>query len=389
MPLAPRRARAYHARMKLPLLVLAIALCAASAPVAAQALPAGQLRVQLMQIIDRQGFEKPMLAYSMFVPAGWRTESTVRWNPQSACSRPYQPVFKAEAPDGAGVLELFPGEGWGRGTMGALAPGCPVATIGSAEQYLQTWVQRFRPGARVLEMRPRPDKSFRSPPMQGQGVENRHLQDAAQALIELPVTAAQGSPQRELLVTVINVSQFRMAGMGGPPIETFSGESGGVLAWRAAGAGPDPRAFDALWSSFRRAPEWNARIQRANQQMSQENAQTQMQISQMQHQGAMDSLRQQAQRGEDAHRTRQEIAEMQNQGFRERQNSQDRQHQSTVQAIRGVTPWRDAGGSTVELPNHFRHAWKLKDGSYLLTDDANFNPSRDLRIDGQALKPAN
>jgi hypothetical protein len=54
-----------------------------------------------------------------------------------------------------------------------------------------------------------------------------------------------------------------------------------------------------------------------------------------------------------------------------------------------VTPWRDAGGSTVELPNHFRHAWKLKDGSYLLTDDANFNPSRDLRIDGQALKPAN
>lgn len=372
--------------MKLPLLVLATVLCAASAPIAAQPVSSGHLRVQLMQIIDRQGFEQPMVAYSMFVPAGWRTEATVRWNPHAACSRPYQPVFKAEAPDGAGVLELFPGEGWGRGNMGALAPGCPVATIASAEQYLQTWVQRFRPGARILEMRQRPDKSLRSPPMQAPGIESRQMQDAAQALIELSV---QGRPQRELLVTVINVSQMRMAGMGGPPIETLSGETGGVLAWRAPGNGPDARAFDALWSSFRRGPEWNARIQRANQQMAQENAQTQTQIAQMRHEGAMDTLRQQALRGENAHRTRQEIAEMQNQGFRDRQTSQDRQQQARVQAIRGVAPWRDAGGATVELPNHFRHAWKLKDGSYLLTDDGNFNPSRDLRIEGQALQPAN
>ncbi len=79
---------------------------------------------------------------------------------------------------------------------------------------------------------------------------------------------------------------------------------------------------------------------------------------------------------------------MQTQGWRDRQQSGDRQQQATVQAIRGVAPWRDAGGATVELPDHYRHAWKLKDGSYLLTDDPNFDPARQLRIEGQALKPA-
>lgn len=344
------------------------------------------LRVQPLQIIDRQGFEKPMLAYTMLVPAGWRTEASVRWNVQAPCARPYQPMFKAEAPDGSAAMELTPGEGWGRSSMGPLAPGCPALAFGSAEQYLKSWLQRHRPGARLLEMKPRPDKSHQGPPMQVPGIESRQRQDAAQALIEI---SHQGRAQRELLVTIVNLSQLRMASMmGGPPSESSSGESGGVLAWRAADAGPDPRAFDALWSSFRRAPEWNARIQRANQQMAQENAATQQRIGQIQHEGAMATLREQAKRGEQAHQTRQEIAEMQSQGWQNRQNSQDRQHQATVQAVRGVMPWRDAGGATVELPNHFRHAWKLKDGSYVLTDDPNFDPAKQLRIDGEALRSA-
>ncbi len=371
-----------HLRLLTTAAVLAAGAALAQAPATP---PAEPLRVQPLQIIDRQGFEKPYVAYSMFVPAGWRTEATVRWNIQAPCSRIYQPVIKAESTDGRQVLELTPGEGWGRGSMGPLAPGCPTWAIPSAEQYLQGWLQKHRAGARVLELRTRADKVQRPPPMQAQGYESRRVLDVAQALIEWP----GATPQRELLVTVVNFGHSRMAGMGGlPPIEAASGEAAGVLSWRAPGAGPDARAFDALWSSFRQNPEWAARIAGAQQQMAQENAQTQMRISQLQHQGAMDTLRQQAQRGENAQRTRQEIADMQTQGWRDRQQSGDRQQQATVQAIRGVAPWRDAGGATVELPDHYRHAWKLKDGSYLLTDDPNFDPARQLRIEGQALKPA-
>jgi hypothetical protein len=368
-------------------LLAAVALLAAGAALAqSPAAPAAEpLRVQPLQIIDRQGFEKPYVAYTMFVPAGWRTEATVRWNVQAPCSRIYQPVIKAESADGRQVLELTPGEAWGRGTMGPLAQGCPTWAIQSAEQYLQGWLQKNRAGARVLELRTRADKVQRPPPLQGQGYESRRVLDVAQALIEWP----GATPQREVLVTVVNFGQMRMAGMGGlPPIEVVSGEAAGVLSWRAPGAGPDARAFDALWSSFRQSPEWAGRIAAAQQQMAQENAQTQMQISQLRHQGSMEALRQQAQRGENAHRTRQEIADMQSQGWRDRQQSSDRQQQATVQAIRGVSAWRDAGGATVELPDHYRHAWKLKDGSYVLTDDPNFDPARQLRLEGQALKLA-
>ena len=40
----------------------------------------------------------------------------------------------------------------------------------------------------------------------------------------------------------------------------------------------------------------------------------------------------------------------------------------------------------VELPNHYRHAWQLKDGTYVLTDSQAFEPHRDLGVDGELLK---
>jgi hypothetical protein len=42
----------------------------------------------------------------------------------------------------------------------------------------------------------------------------------------------------------------------------------------------------------------------------------------------------------------------------------------------------------VQLSSHYEHAWQLKDGTYLLTDDVNFDPSRDLGVQGQRLKKA-
>jgi hypothetical protein len=346
------------------------------------------LHVQPLDIIDRQGFEKPMVAYTIFVPARWRTEAAVQWTLQAPCRRAFQPVFKAEAPDGSAALQLLPGEGWGRSSMGGNSPiaaGCPVAVFASAEAYLQSWLQRHRPGAKLLELQPRPDKAMRPPPMQYPGMEARQVQDAAQALIEV---LHQGQAQRERLVVVVQLNHIRTQGLNGGVIETQSGESGGVLAWRAPGAGPDQRAFDAVWSSFKRSAAWGARIQQGQQQMAAENAATQSRISQMQHQSNMQTLAEQAKRGEMAHQARQEMATMQQEGWRQGQASQDRQQQQRVQAVREVQSWRAADGSSVELPHHFRHAWKLKDGSYVLTDEAAFDPQRTLRMEGQALKPA-
>ena len=46
---------------------------------AAGAAGAAPLRVQPVEIVDRQGFERPLRAYTMLLPAGWRHESQVAW----------------------------------------------------------------------------------------------------------------------------------------------------------------------------------------------------------------------------------------------------------------------------------------------------------------------
>ncbi len=365
--------------------VLFTLACAAGGLVQAQTPGANLLRVQQVQIVDRQGFEKPMVAATMFVPAGWRVESGVRWNIQAPCVRPYQQMLRASAADGVGALELLPGEGWGRSSMsGPLSPGCPMVMLTSAGQYLQSWVQRNRSGARIVENKPRPDKGLQMPPMQMQGYEGRQWVEAAEALIQW---SEQGRTLHERVAVVVLFGHHRMANpMGGPPMETFSGESAGVLTWRGAEA-PSARHFDTLWAALRTDPTWKGRIDHTNQQMAQDNANTQMKISQMRHQSNMEALREQAKRGQIAHETRQEIAGMQMEGWRAGQASQDRNHKANVQSLREVQSFRDPDGKEVELPNHYRHAWKLNDGSFVLTDDVNFDPQRDLRMRGQQMKP--
>ena len=75
------------------------------------------------------------------------------------------------------------------------------------------------------------------------------------------------------------------------------------------------------------------------------------------------------------------------QGWRRRQQITDRGHRKLIQAIREVEVYRDSSqpGGRVELSNQYRHAWRLRDGTYVLTDSAGFNPNRDLGIGGTRL----
>lgn len=354
---------------------------------AAGAAMAGPLRVQPVEIVDRQGFERPLRAYSMMLPAGWRHQAQVAWTPAAGgCARPYHPRLEASAPDGSEAIALLPGEGWGQGSFGPLAPGCPMADIGGAEPWLRARVQRHRPGARWLGWQPRADVSS-TPQVQdlGGGAAIRQWREAGRATIAY---THAGRPVQEIVAVAASFAQMQMAGLAGQaPIRSFSGEAHGLLTWRAPEGRLDPKAFDALWSTLRSDPAWAARVQQGMAQMAQDNAATQARISQIQAETGRQALAETARRGQILASNRAEIAAMQQQGHEQRMQSQDRMQTQTVRTIRGVEPWRDAGGQVVELPNTYPHAWKLKDGSYLLTDDPNLRPGRDLGVEGEALKP--
>ncbi|MCB2019753.1 MAG: hypothetical protein KDG44_03030 [Burkholderiaceae bacterium] len=85
---------------------------------------AAPLRVQVAEIVDRQGFERPMRAVTLMLPVGFKYEAQVAWSmTPGGCQRPYQPQLRAQAADGQQAIALLPGEGWGRSSFGALTQG--------------------------------------------------------------------------------------------------------------------------------------------------------------------------------------------------------------------------------------------------------------------------
>ncbi len=364
---------------------VAAALALSTAPAAAATATA--LHVQRAEIIDRQGFERPMVASSMLVPAGWRVQSTVAWAPaqEMGCTKPYQRRLSAQSQDGLGTLELLPSEGWGMTSTGSAGNNCPVRRIQDTQTYLRAWVQQHRPGARWLDYRARPDRS--QPATQADldgGGFMRRWAEGGQALIAYQ---HQGREVREALSTVVSFSQLRMAGLVGMPgVESLFGEALGVLAWRAPAGTLNFGHFDAVWDSIRSGPEWQARINQATNAMARDNFNTHVAIGNIHAQIGRDNLKATAERGENARRTREEIAALRDAGVAGTAATNERMHSRTERAVRGVEPYRDPAGGTVELPNHYERAWKLRDGTYVLTDSPDFRPGRDLGIEGELLK---
>lgn len=368
------------------LALLSMAGCSRAGDPPSLALPDGALRVQVAQMVDRQGFEKPMPALTMLVPAGWRTQGDVEWKVGAGCQRPYQPRLEAVAPDGLGAIVLAPGEGWGANSFGPVGQGCPQAPHADAQQYLQAWVQRHRPGAQWLDYRLRPDRS-----REGQrtdfpgGGQMRSRVETGQALIGYEV---QGRPVREALAVSISFFQSTIPMVGRAPMQTVMGESFGVLAWRAPAGTLDLRQFDAVWQTLRAEPEWKSRIDAGMAQMARENAETQAKIAQIRRDMNAETMAHIRRRGEIMANTRAEVSAIYSGIHRDRSASQDRMHADTVRTIREVDVYRGSSGPAVELPHHYKNHWKLNDGSYVLTDSATFDPGRDLGVQGERLQLA-
>jgi len=64
----------------------------------------------------------------------------------------------------------------------------------------------------------------------------------------------------------------------------------------------------------------------------------------------------------------------------------DKNQREFVEAIRGVETYHEpVDGGVVQLDNTFDHAWRVRDGTYLLTDDPNFRPGL-VGLEGQELR---
>lgn len=334
-------------------------------------LPPGTVHAQRAQIIDSQGFGKPIVAATVLIPQGWRTRGGVQWNAQALCGTGYKVDWQASSPDGSTTAHYFPAEHWQWNNMGSTLPtGCPTWKISNVRDYLQNLIQRSRPGARILDFRLRNDinkeyaKLNQTTPMPGGEV--RTWVESGEALVAF---TQNGADMRESVAVVAVFSLNRMSSPGMPTTEFFSGATLSGYAMRAPNGRLDFKLAEMIRKSLKTNPEWLSRITKHNAK-----------ISSIKTKGALDRAKITAQYGEDIRRMQADSRRLQNESF-------DRNSRETSEMIRGVETYNDPyHGDTVQLDNTYEHAYQLNDGSYVLTDNPDFNPYPIFGQDGQRLE---
>lgn len=311
-------------------------------------------------------------AFRLLIPADWRGGGTVEWrmHPQ------YPAALSVWAGDPAGAQAVFSYpmvpfvEGVWHLPQGAYYLGnqvCPRPA--DIRDYLERFViPRFRREIRnpqVLAVEDMPDWAAAS----------AVLQETRQ--IGVPASAAAG---RIRLSHVLNGRQvheeFNLVLLNLP----MTGLNFWGAEWATSvRAAPDELAsvrqiHQTMVTSFRLDPHWFSRNQQVAAMLTQV----------IQHESALAM-----QLSAYLTRTNDQVTATIRDAYERRQDAMDRVNDQFSRYIRGVEKYHNPfDGRSVELPSQYDHAWASTAGEYVLSDDPNFDPNRDLQGgDWRLLRP--
>jgi hypothetical protein len=356
--------------------LLAFALSITAAPSTAQprgAAPAG-LHVVPAVVVDPTGFERPMGAATLFLPIGWRTEGGIEWGQERMCTNGFALNWRAVSPDGWMSVALLPQHAWSASNFGAppSRPGCANEPNANVRQYLERTVRTYWPGARVLQFRLREDlrrESGQAEQVVPMPLGNlRRWSEAGEILFGFRVN---GVDLRGSVATVVDFESMRMdAGTG--PMMSLNALAHAAWAAIAPPERMDLNFFEALRRSFQVNPEWRRRITSHNLTI------------------ARGALQESRKRAAMIRQSNEEISRIRQETWSAYQDSAERRARQFSDALRGIQRYDDPNAATgqTELSNRYNHAWRLQDGTFFLTNDAGFDPWRDLRVAGQRLNPS-
>ncbi len=331
---------------------------------------AAEMRVQQVEIIDSQGFGKPIVAATMMTPAGMTTRGGVRWKTQlNDCPMGHSFDWQASSPDGAWTMTIFPEERWGASSTGQPVPKtCHHSAITTAREFLQGWVSIYRKGAQILDYRDRPDIEQEGAQFNQQqniaGIQTVTRGDSGEVLIAYPFN---GQEMREAIVVFVVVTEMNFPGMGVmADMKTITGYNVPGFAMRAPAGQLNLASMEQFRKSFKMAPEWGARIAQHLQVMNRQN---------LDHARKMSDINR---------KSSNEISQIITDGYNTRSAINDRMHRETIEAIRGTETWNTRDGGTREL-DASRNAFQLDNGNFVTSDDPNWRPS-DFGLSGQQLQ---
>lgn len=329
----------------------------------------GTLHVQPVEIMDRQGFERPMPAATALVPVGWRTEGGIVWNPGGCVPRTTN--WSATAPDGNQGIAVLPSETWKWSSHPSNPGPCPMAQITSIRAYLGDLVGRMHPGARIIDFRDRPDLARSLPTVNAvtpmPNGEMRNWLEAGEVLVGY--TNQNGVEIRQTISTTVGFFLSRMGMLDGSVLEELTGQSVNTYVVYAPSGQLDFRVGELLRRTIQPAPEWGARIANADASIAKNTTETYAAISDV-------AVRESGKRlAMDAEASR-HIADVNRAGWEFRSANNDDLQRKVTDALVGVQAYVDPTGNTgeVKLDYGYKKAWRLDDGTYVLTDNLMFEP---------------
>ncbi len=359
----------------------------AAQPVAHGRLPEGVIRLRPARIVDPGYFGRPMTALSLMIPADWQDRGTVEWAQTLCHGRAQRIQWEGRSPDGRERLQIAPAEAWSHTTPAMFAGdmnqgGCPDWSFTRVADYLQAWAQHHRPGSRVLDFELDAGASRALTQMLQQQEQQllavSGIRTASHAEVGQMLLAHHegGVERREAISTILMVNRTQMAfpdPFGGPDtvVETISGMALPVFAASAPAGQLDFARVESIGATLRLDPAYWAEVSR--------------------HMAALRGI--EAKGAADRHAINMDtinyIGGLNRDSYNSRIASMERGSHQHSQAMREVQTWVDpVSREPIELPMHYRNAWRLNDGSYLMTNNDGFDPWRDLQLSGDRMQTA-
>lgn len=259
-------------------------------------------RFETYRIMDRQGFDRPVPAFTISVPVGWKSSGQVLWNKPCSDDEFYAVVFRTVSADGSQGLRIRPGHQiiWteihtntGDPTMDAMAiaqneaalnqartqfrkSNCHVGRVTGTRQLAERLVLRHRPeDAEILSIRVLTDlketlrQTVANNGMAGLGIDTYY--DAVR--VRLRYNSNVGMIDEDVdLVWVMDVMTLDIPPpMASRTVQQFATIFPTNSVWAPAGkldaATPD---FNVMKQSYRSVPEWQRQVTKLRREVQKE-----------------------------------------------------------------------------------------------------------------------
>jgi hypothetical protein len=330
--------------------------------------------LQRLRVMDPTGFERPMEAYSILIPKGWKSQGGITWRVGHPCMiEAIQNRVSATSPDGRFAMEIYPVQQWEwwddqlmlqtmmQQQQNPVFRRCSIARPMDAAQFLQGPMAQEM-GVQVVGVEP--NEEVGAVLRQQAQAANQQFQQAGVNLEQRPsaALATLRYPDGSGGIALCSIS-MQLAWMpnyvSGGQFASYTCQALQKVAVKCP-AGEEAEArklLSSVLASFRINPEWSAGVQRMmNNVAAVERTET-------------------AKRAAIQRDAQNYTAELQKRTWEEGQASRDRISEGWSQTLRGVETWSDPGGGSIELSSGYNEAWARPDGSYILSNDPLFDPN--------------